>query len=254
MPTTPSTIYHCPTCGEDIAGFGRYGAHRQAHRRDERGGAPRPKRPRVAQSKRRIEDVQTAPDPAAPGPSDAPAPEVDPQPARGPSLDQPTIRVTPEQRQASVADVVRDALPISTLADLVHAVSVAVSEADGAGEAGHLSKIQSVQVASLLHEPTVQFVIDRFGGDVNRFKAGLAVLLILIGKGGVHYRAVRARLGERRERLRAPIIAQATVDATTEQPPTNGRHPIERAAQPSGLGEAMARQSAAFAGTPGNAE
>jgi hypothetical protein len=248
MASGSATIFHCPTCGEDIVGFGRFGAHRQAHRRAERGGAPPPKRPRVRQSKRRIEDVQTAPDPTV---GDAPGPDPDPQAeVRGPSLDQPTIRVTPEQRQASVADVVRDALPISTLADLVHAISVAVSEADGAGEAGYLSKIQSVQVASLLHEPTVQFVIERFGGDVNRFKAGLAVILILIGKGGVHARAIRARIGERRERIASPAVAAEIIAATT----ANGTHPVDRAPQPAGLGDAMARQRDAFAGTPGNAE
>jgi len=250
------SAYTCSECGETFEGFGAFGAHKQVHRRAARaaGSEPRPPRVYTKRRPRRIEDAPGAD--AGPSPDASTDPEpAQSRPARGrPSLAQPTIRISPEQRAESISDVVRDSLDEATLAGLVHGLSVALSEADGAGEAGHLSKIQCAQVAHLLYDPTIEFVVNRFGGDVNRFKAGMAVLLILIGKGAVHGRAIRDRVAERRARIAGPIVAAATIEATGEPTPQAGRRKGETAPQPAGLNDQLARQSQAFAGTPGNAE
>jgi hypothetical protein len=201
------TAYTCSECGETIDGFGAFGNHRKAHRAAGRASGAEARPPKVKSTRRRIEDVQTAsddpatdPEPLAPPPGPA---------ARGtsgrPTVDQPSIRVSPEQTAASVSEVVRDSLQVATLADIVKAFSVAVSELDGAGEAGYLSPIQATQLANLLHEPTVEFVVRRFGGDVNKFKAGLAVLLILVSKGAVHARAVQRKVAGRRAPIAPPV-------------------------------------------------
>lgn len=114
-----------------------------------------------------------------------------------PEIRQPSIRITPEYRAAGTADAVRDALPLPLLADLIRNLSISISEADGAGERGWLSPIQSTQIAALLHDGTVDFVVRYFNGNVTRFKAALAVVVILASKGSVHARAIGVRINER---------------------------------------------------------
>jgi hypothetical protein len=115
-------------------------------------------------------------------------------------------------RTEGVRDAIRDALPMATLADLLHAVSVAVSEADGAGEAGYLSPIQCTQVAFLLYDSTIDLVVSRFDGNVGRFKAAMAVTLILVSKGTIHARAIGIKLDARRRAApqRVPLPAPET--------------------------------------------
>jgi hypothetical protein len=187
-------------------------------------------RPRVRERKaagpRRIEDVTGAPvpaeaAPAADGAEEAPDPAPRPAPSR-PVINAPSITISPESRALSVSEAVRDALPLPLLADLIRTLSVAVSEADGAGEAGYLSTIQSTQVAVLLYDSTVDLVVTRFKGDVSRFKAGLAVVVILASKGSVHGRAIRDKA---RNRM-AERAAEAVIEATTED---DALTPLERA-------------------------
>ncbi len=113
--------------------------------------------------------------------------------------------MTPELRTESVRDSIRDALPMQTLADLLHSLSIAVSEADGAGPAGYLSPIQCTQVAVLLYDSTIDLVADRFNGNVSRFKAAMAVVVILASKGTVHARAIKIKLAERRTPAMRPL-------------------------------------------------
>ena len=218
----------CRTCG--AGPFARLADVRQHHREvhgvagpgrgpDGRfGGAPAD-RPRIRS--RKIEDGAGGPTPAVPvgigsdvdsaGSDPAEFVSARPQPSR-PVVNAPTIHITPEARAQSVSDAVRDALPLPLLADLIRTLSIAVSEADGAGEAGYLSPIQSTQVAVLLYDSTVDLVVTRFRGDVTRFKAGLAVVVILASKGGVHARAIRERVRERQARAQSAAILASVED------------------------------------------
>jgi hypothetical protein len=142
--------------------------------------------------------------PSAEGPADQPIDPVSAGTPPGPSakgpfrISQPPVRPTIAATQANVADAVRDALPLDMLASLIRDFSVSLSEADGAGEAGHLSASQSMMIARLLYDQTVQTVVSRFGGNVGRFKSVLAILVIVTAKGSVHARAIGERLAERR--------------------------------------------------------
>ena len=219
----------CRTCG--AGPFARLADVRQHHREvhgvvgASRGpdgrfgsstGEPRPRVRERTRGPRRIEDVTGAPDAgisADPLPADLPATDPAPRPAPSrPTVNAPTIHITPEARAQSVSDAVRDALPLPLLADLIRTLSIAVSEADGAGEAGYLSPIQSTQVAVLLYDSTVDLVVTRFKGDVTRFKAGLAVVVILASKGGVHARAIRDRVRERQALRQSEAIAASIED------------------------------------------
>lgn len=264
MPRGTSTRgYTCKVCQQVMPSFGALGRHTQTHTPDERAaragftGTPTP---RVA--KHRIEDAFGA-GPASPDPG-TPSPEPDPSPVSGdgpagpaPSprasratVAAPSIRISPEQRSASVADAVRDALPIATVADLLIGLSRAISDLDGAGEAGVLSPIQATQVASLLYDSTVDLVISRFGGDVTRFKAGLAITIILISKGKIHAQAVGARIAERRAIAKGKADAAVLTGATAGEAPTgmNGHAPksLDDLAA-----EARERQAAMIASLPG---
>jgi hypothetical protein len=218
----------CRTCGEIFPGLVAIRAHHRAVHGLGSGGAaggtPDP-RPRVRErGRRRIESVTGAPDASLPSepsaaddrPDDAPAPR--PAPSR-PSINAPTIHISPEARAQSVSDAVRDAMPLPMLADLIRTLSVAVSEADGAGEAGYLSPIQSTQVAVLLYDSTVDLVVGRFKGDVSRFKAGLAVIVILASKGGVHGRAIRDKARARMAQAEHDAIMASVTDEDSELSP-----------------------------------
>lgn len=226
----PAAGYTCKVCGKaGIPTFGELGKHLQEHRRAERGGIdPTPKGPRVRRH-RPIEDVFGA------GPDDAQRPESgtdpDPSPVSGdgrsagpapspsrPTVAAPSIRISPEQRAMSVQDAVRDALPIATLADILVALSRAISDMDGAGDAGVLSPIQATQVASLLYDSTIDLVVERFAGDVSRFKAGLAVVIVLLSKGTIHARAIAAKLAERRARDAAAALTGPREGQDTDEP------------------------------------
>lgn len=241
-----ATVYRCKVCGAELVGFGAFGSHMQAHRAAEReargepaapvsrrAGVSKPpnpaSRPRVrVRPARHIEDIGLSRS-GTPLPAERDALDVPPSrsddagasdptgaaPAR-PSVSQPTIRISPEQRAASVNESIRDALPLAMLADLLRSLSVAISEADGAGPAGYLSEIQATQVASLLYDATIDLVVQRFNGNVTRFKAGMAVVIIVIAKGRVHGAAIRDRLAERRQ---AAMSAQiAAEQAFNEEP------------------------------------
>lgn len=228
-------IYTCKVCGAVIDGFAAFGQHARAHKRAGE-FAPGP-RPRVRErgvgrrGPRRIEDVSGAPagrpvsgspsvepEPDSGGRSPAPgAPEsLDPNRPSRPTVNAPTIRISPEHTAAGVREAIRDAMPLAMLADLVRTLSIAISEADGAGPAGYLSEIQSTQVASLLYDATVDLVVDRFHGDVTRFKAGMAVVIIVVAKGKVHATAVRDRIRERQARGREAAILRDAEDEPTD--------------------------------------
>lgn len=121
-------------------------------------------------------------------------------------------------------DSIREALPLDMLADLLRQASVAISEADGAGEAGTLTRTEAATVAMLLYDSTIGAVERYFGGDVARFKLGLAVLILAIGKGRIHARAILSRQasagGQRRaaDEIEA-LAAAAAADVATEIDP-----------------------------------
>lgn len=195
-------VYRCRDCGETFDNFGAMGTHRkQAHPRTS---------PKVA---RRVTIEGASVSDPSPEP-DAPTLEHDP----GPSVAPTVLRITPEQRTHSTREAVAEAFTAEVLADMLVSLSRAVSELDGAGEAGVLSKVQAAQVAVLLHDAAIDLIIDRFRGDVTRFKASLAVVLVLLSKGTVHARAIRDRIAEGRA-VPAPIpidVSPSTDDAATQ--------------------------------------
>lgn len=156
----------------------------------------------------RVESFGPPAEPAAPsapnpGESDAPAGS-----ASGPTrINQPPIRPTVSAVQGNVRESIRDSLDLTMLADLIRDFSVTLSEADGAGEAGKFSASQSMMLAKLMYDSTVDLIVDRFGGNVGRFKMGLAALVILLTKGSVHARAIGAKVNAQGFAVRAPKLA-----------------------------------------------
>ena len=106
-------------------------------------------------------------------------------------------------------------LDAKLLAEIIRNLSAVVSDWDGAGEAGTFSKIEAGQLALLMHEPTIDAVDRWFGGNVNRFRLGIAAVIILLGKGRIHARAIAAR---RRERIEAGSVDDAIVYARQAAP------------------------------------
>jgi hypothetical protein len=89
------------------------------------------------------------------------------------------------------------------LAGLLVTASRILSDADGAGPDGVFSQIEAAQIASLLYDPSVSFIIDRFGGNVDKFKMYAAGAIILGGRGRVHARAILLTARTRAEANRA---------------------------------------------------
>jgi hypothetical protein len=116
-----------------------------------------------------------------------------------------------------MADAIRESLPLPLVADFVRFCSQAISAADGAGDAGWLSPIQATQIAALIYDSTVDLVVTRFNGNVTRFKAVLAIVIIAMSKGPVHAAAIRARIAERARP--APLLVDAAADALTNGQP-----------------------------------
>src|ERR1035437_7171033 len=129
--------------------------------------------------------------------------------ASGPTrVSQAPVHPTVAAVQGSVKDAVRDAFDVTMLAGLVRDFSVSLSDADGAGQAGHLSATQSMMVARLMYDSTVDFVVDRFGGNVGRFKMALAVMVVVLSKGSVHAKAIGVKINERGfSAMRGKVIA-----------------------------------------------
>lgn len=234
--------YRCSTCGETFPGFGALGNHRRVHARD--AAASTPAGPRVrARRARRIEDIggspsdtplRAAPDDLAVPPTGEPSAPPDRGESAasrsGPTVAMPRLVISPEQRIESTREAIRDALPTQVVADLIRSLTRAISELDGAGEAGVLSEIQSAQVAVLVYDSTIDLVVSRFKGDVGSFKMAAAVLLIVLSKGTVHARAIGAKVQTRRA-SRAMAEAVAPADLNGHDPVT----PVGIAVGPRGL-------------------
>jgi hypothetical protein len=223
--------YRCSVCGAELPTFGAMGNHARTHTAAERAAGRPPASGAVSRATRRIEDVLGGAQPDGPTPDDgdSPSPDADTDAAQPSSssgrlrpsraqVSAASVRISPELRAEGVRDSIRDAMPLELLADIIRSLSVAISEADGAGEAGYLSPIQSTQIATLLYDSTVDLVVDRFAGDVGRFKAGMAVLLIVVSKGRVHAVAIRARIADRVEatRLRPAALPRDEADEPTD--------------------------------------
>lgn len=203
--TGPVRTYTCSGCGASFPNFGALGSHRKASPECR---TPKAEGPSVKPPRRRGIRIESMAGPSDPSP-DGPALGSTGPERTGPTVAPTVVRITPEARAESTREAVASALTPEVLADLVVSLSRALSEIDGAGEAGVLSRVQGAQIAVLLHDATVDLVIVRFKGDVTRFKASMAILLIVLAKGAVHARAIRDRLAERTARSRA----DATLDA-----------------------------------------
>ena len=198
--------YTCSGCGATFGNFGALGSHRKASPECRAPKATEPKVRVGPKRGKRIEDMGGPSDPSPDGP-----PLDSTHPRTSPSVAPSVIRITPEARAESTREAVSSALTVEVLADLIVSLSRAISEMDGAGEAGVLTRVQGAKVAVLLHDATVDFVIDRFRGDVTKFKAAMALLVVLLAKGAVHARAIRERMRERQADRRMT----ATLDAAT---------------------------------------
>jgi hypothetical protein len=139
---------------------------------------------------------------------------------------------TPGRRVVTRATVA-EALTEADLASLLVMVSHAVSEADGAGPAGEFSQSEAALIARLLHDQTIDFVIHRFEGDVGKFKASAALLVIAVGKGRVHLQAISRSGGIRRlgANTRRPTELQ-TVPAGLPEAPVMPEPPAAPAPAP----------------------
>jgi hypothetical protein len=165
--------------------------------------------PKVGRVRRTIESIT--------GEAPEPIPTAEPTPGGRPSVVQPSIRVTPEYRRESMRETVAEAFTLDMLATILRDLSIGISEADGAGEEGYLSRIQAVQLANLLYDVTVDVIVRRFEGNVGRFKMALAAILILVTKGRVHARAIAGKVERRNaesggKRTAERIIAEAEAD------------------------------------------
>ena len=199
-------VYTCSGCGATFANFGALGSHRKASP-ECRTPKAAPEGPRVKAGPRRGVRIESMAGPSDPSPEGPALPPIGDR--TGPTVAPSIVRITPEARAESTREAVAQALTTEVLADLMVSLSRALSELDGAGEAGVLSRVQAAQVAVLLHDATVDFVIERFRGDVTRFKAAMAILVMLLAKGTIHARAIRDRVRERS----AARHAGATLDA-----------------------------------------
>lgn len=146
------------------------------------------------------------------------------EPPREPEPDSPTVhqrpprpRVMQQAEPRITRATLSDAFTVETLADLLRQLSQVVSEADGAGEAGWLSRTEAATLASLMYDSTLDLVIRRFAGDVGRFKVAVAILILLVGKGRVHAIAIGRKVREARAARAAELPAPAE---TPEAEPT----------------------------------
>ncbi len=204
-----------------------------------RAGKAAPATTRKPRTPRTIESLVATPD------GDAPAEPADDAPTgRRPSVVQPTVRLTPEYRAESMRETVAEAFSVDMLATILRDMSIALSEADGAGEEGHLSRIQAVQLANLLYDVTVDMIVSRFRGNVGRFKMALAAILILASKGRVHARAISAKVQHRMAERDATAQVAAAIAAA--EPYTIPVDPRTAAPDPSDpIAILAARQAAA---------
>jgi len=94
-------------------------------------------------------------------------------------------------RRVMTRGAVSEAFTREQFADLLREVSQILSDADGAGPAGVFSISEATLLSVLLHDQLVDLILARFDGDVTRFRAGAAILIILLGKGRVHMVAIQ---------------------------------------------------------------
>jgi hypothetical protein len=112
------------------------------------------------------------------------------------------------------------------LAETLRYGSRVASDWDGAGEAGVFSAAESVQIASLLYDPTIGLIINQFGGRVDRFKMFLAGVIILAGRGRVHLAAINARTRARAQARAANAAAPAETPERAAMHEGNGRDAV----------------------------
>jgi len=231
-----ASVFTCRTCGATVEGFGPFMAHNRAHvaageaeARPWRGkrptaepaAEPKPKRPRsrAAAGRRRVATTPPAPTPAVERPlpesPEAPPWFVQAVPDHLTPAGEPIEDDTPAEPGRVSREQLRIELDTKLLAEIIRNLSVVVSDWDGAGEAGHFSRIEAGQLAMLLHEPTIDAVDRWFGGNVNRFRLGIAAVVILLGKGRIHARAIAAK---RRAAIEAGSVDDATVYARQAAP------------------------------------
>lgn len=213
--TLPGTkTYTCSGCGVGLPNFGALGSHRKASPECR---TPKADAPKVRTGPKRGIRIESMTGPSDPSP-DGPVMPLSDTVRTAPSVAPTVVRITPEARAESTREAVASALTAEVLSDLLVSLSRALSEIDGAGEAGTLSRVQAAQVAVLLHDAAVDLVVDRFKGDVTRFKASMAILLIVLAKGAVHARAIRDRLAERDARGRMADALDAADVLGNDQP------------------------------------
>ena len=112
------------------------------------------------------------------------------QPPEPPNDDDAT---TDPQPPPVDTDAIRAAFSVDMLAELLKGVSALISDLDGAGAAGTFSPMEAKQIAYLIYDPIIDTIATKFGGNVGRFKMTIAVAIIVLGKGRVHFNAIRAK-------------------------------------------------------------
>lgn len=173
--------------------------------------------------------------PASPPP--APADE-----GPGPTIDQdrrPFAWQAPATPPIVSRQAIADALSEQVLADMLRKLSATLSDWDGAGEAGTLSMIESMQLASLFYDSTLGIIERYFRGNVDRFKLTLGLAILLLGKGRIHLRAIARRRAEATTPSRANAEAEGYAEAAAADEPTEVDTPGEYA-EPEGTPDLIA--------------
>lgn len=214
------SLFTCKTCGAKVEGFAPFMAHARAH--VERGEATPVGRHGEKGKRGKAAPVGDDPPPAVerPLPDDPEAPPwfVQDVPPHLTAAGEPVDDDDPAIAGRVSRERLRVELDQPLLAEIIRNLSVVLSDWDGAGEAGQFSRIEAGQLAMLLHEPTLDLVDRYFGGNVNRFRLGIAAVIILLGKGRVHAKAIRARAAERRAAGEAVDVEILAAQSAAAQP------------------------------------
>lgn len=129
--------------------------------------------------------------PTASPPADAPkAPGLLAKLGIGTPQNLPTKPPKPDA-PATLAEIKAD-FTVADLAGILTNASEVLSAWDGAGQEGVLSALEAKQMANLLHDAVAKAIL-RYFGSAEKFKMSLAIGLLLMGKGRVHYKAISAK-------------------------------------------------------------
>lgn len=166
-------------------------------------------------------------------PRPAPEPEPEPEPEAEPTIDEgrrPFAWQTPTTPPLITRTIISEALTERALATMIQQLSATLSDWDGAGAAGTLSAIESVQLASLFYDSTLGIIERYFRGSVDRFKLTIGLAILMLGKGRIHLAAIAAK---RRGGLTSSEAVNAAAELQGDEAGADSAYELEPAFVPS---------------------